>query len=202
MIASYTADCCRCAAVDTRSRIVIPYALMNVSPYLNVLIAVTLLSYCIDLVASTSTVAALASDRVDLRSIQTITFSESLRAITRNGTSKPQLICKGGSASGVGWFSDYNPSLVQCTNVGFDGANVQWSCDGNLAATLAFGNDSIVICDPYIIGVNDGFVVRGSCRFEYTLNFNPFRITYFHVIYGALLHATTIVQPFSRAYAN
>jgi len=130
-------------------------------------------------------------DRVYLRSITALIFSENGRARSQNGPGKPQLRCVGGSASGFFWFSDYYPHVVQCRNIGWDGASIQWSCEGQLNKGIAFGPDTQVICEPYDDDKSDGYVLRGSCRLEYTLNFTTFQISFVHVVYGAYWHSVS-----------
>lgn len=129
------------------------------------------------------------SDRVYLRSITALVFSENGRAASRKGARKQELRCVGGSASGFWWFSDYYPHQVTCRNIGWDGASIQWSCKGNLNDFVEFGPDTEVKCEPYDEDQTDGYVVSGSCRLEYTLNFTKFHITFVHVVYGTYLIA-------------
>lgn len=130
----------------------------------------------------------LGNDRVLLRSITALIFSENGRARSRRGSGERQLQCVGGSASGgLWWFTEYYPHVVQCKNIGWDGASIQWSCEGGLSKGVEFGPDTRVICEPYDEDQDDGYVLRGSCRLEYTLNFASFHITSVHIIYGRLL---------------
>ena len=124
------------------------------------------------------------NDKINIRSITALTFSENGRARMRNGNTRQELVCKGGSASHFWWFADYYPHQVECRNVGFDGVSVQWSCLGSLDKTVEFGAETSVTCEPYEEGVNDGYILSGSCRLLYTLNFKTFRITYIHIVYG------------------
>lgn len=129
-----------------------------------------------------------SSDKVYLRSITALTFSENGRASSRSGPGRSELLCVGGSASGLWLFANYFPHQVQCKNIGWDGASIQWSCEGHLDDSVEFGPDTQVKCLPYDENnAGDGYVLRDSCRLEYTLNFSTFHISFVHVVYGTFL---------------
>lgn len=126
-----------------------------------------------------------STDRVYLRSITALSFSENGRARSSSGPGHQQLRCVGGSASGFWLFSDFYPHQVQCRNVGWDGASIQWGCEAQLDEYVEFGPDTSVKCEPYNQDdPSDGYVLRGSCRLEYTLNFSKFHISFVHIVYG------------------
>ena len=127
-----------------------------------------------------------APDRVFLRSITALVFSVTGRARTRSGIGRPELECVGGSASGFWWKSEYYPHNVQCRNIGWDGSSVQWSCHAPLVDGVKFGADTKVSCEPFEKGKHDGYVLKDSCRLEYTLNFTKFTLSFAHIIYGTL----------------
>ncbi|KAF9186039.1 hypothetical protein BGZ51_002283 [Haplosporangium sp. Z 767] len=83
----------------------------------------------------------------------------------------PQLNCVGGNACG-----DFEPEVVQCTNTGFDGSDVQWKCQADLPHNLRFGQ-----LDVYCEGYNhpdDPYVLKGSCGLEYKLYYTNVRDNY------------------------
>lgn len=125
------------------------------------------------------------SDKVYLRSITALVFSENARARSRHGRPRPQLSCVGGSAAGVFWGSDRYPRVVQCSNIGWDGSSIQWRCEATLEDGLTFG-DTAVLCEGFD-RPGDEYIYRGSCRLEYTLNFIKFEISFVHVIYASFL---------------
>ncbi|KAG0214109.1 hypothetical protein BGX28_002625 [Mortierella sp. GBA30] len=80
----------------------------------------------------------------------------------------PQMSCIGGNACG-----EFEPDVVQCTNTGFDGSDVQWKCQADLPDNLRFGQ-----LDVYCEGYNypeDPYVLKGSCGLEYKLYYTNAR---------------------------
>lgn len=124
-------------------------------------------------------------DKVYLRSITALVFSENARARSRHGRPRAQLSCVGGSAAGVFWGSDRYPRVVQCSNIGWDGSSIQWRCEATLEDGLTFG-DTAVLCEGYD-RPGDEYIYRGSCRLEYTLNFVKFEVSFVHVMYASFL---------------
>eukprot|EP00177_Eucheuma_denticulatum_P005826 GFKZ01010631.1.p1 GENE.GFKZ01010631.1~~GFKZ01010631.1.p1 ORF type:complete len:209 (+),score=10.08 GFKZ01010631.1:90-716(+) len=138
--------------------------------------------------AGTGSSDGVGTDRVYLRSITALIFSENGRTASNFGPGKPELRCVGGSAAGFWWFTDIYPHKVQCKNIGWDGASIQWGCEAALGQYVEFGAETQVVCEPYDENdPNDGYVLRGSCRLEYTLNFKTFHVSFVHVIYGCIL---------------
>lgn len=76
--------------------------------------------------------------------------------------------------------------MVTCRNIGWDGASIQWNCEGHLDDTVEFGPNTAVRCESYPGGL-EGYVVRGSCRLEYTLNFTKAHVSSMHIVYGCVL---------------
>lgn len=136
--------------------------------------------------AGTGSTNDKASDKVYLRSITALIFSETGRTRSSHGPGHQQLRCVGGSAAGFWLFSKYYPHVVTCRNIGWDGASIQWGCEGNLDEIVEFGPNTAVQCEPYPSG-EEGYVLRGSCRLEYTLNFTKSHISFVHVVYGCML---------------
>jgi SOCE-associated regulatory factor of calcium homoeostasis len=140
-------------------------------------------------------------DKVFLRSITALAFSENARARSRRGRGHPQLACVGGSAAGYFWSTDVYPRVVQCANIGWDGASIQWSCNAALRTDLVFG-DTVVVCEGYDFP-GDQYVLRGSCRLEYTLNYATFRVSALHIVYGSVLTVAMLwVYYYSRIWAG
>lgn len=135
------------------------------------------------------------SDKVYLRSITALIFSENARTKSQFGPGNQQLKCVGGSAAGFWWFTEYYPHMVQCKNIGWDGASIQWGCEAELSEYVEFGPDTQVICEPYNeSNRDDGYVLRGSCRLRYTLNFKKFHISFVHVMYGTSISLDILAQ--------
>ncbi|GMS85275.1 hypothetical protein PENTCL1PPCAC_7450 [Pristionchus entomophagus] len=112
------------------------------------------------------------ADRVLLKDVTAITLTEGARTNgesmntvdqSRRSSPVPQLTCTGGSAQG----KVQEPRIVQCKNVGFDGADVQWECKAELDSRVKFGRIS-VSCEGYNYP-EDPFVLKGSCGLEYEL---------------------------------
>jgi SOCE-associated regulatory factor of calcium homoeostasis len=151
--------------------------------------------------AGTKVDSSGVADKIFLRSITALVFSENARVRSRHGGGHAQLACVGGSAAGFFWSTDVYPRIVQCANIGWDGASVQWSCNAALTKDLVFG-DTIVICEGYDFP-GDQYVLRGSCRLEYTLNYASFRVSSLHVIYGSVLTVAMLwAYYYSRLWAR
>jgi len=105
------------------------------------------------------------NDRVSLKDVKVLTLSKEKWTTARRGSPIKQLNCVGGSAHGY----DYQPDVVQCTNVGFDGHDFQWECKADLDTDVRFGRTT-VSCEGYS-NSDDPDVLRDSCGLEYTLDF-------------------------------
>ncbi|EPZ36359.1 DUF1183-domain-containing protein [Rozella allomycis CSF55] len=103
----------------------------------------------------------IAAKKILLRDVQALTFYKGLYTKSSRTKSIPQLKCVGNS------ICKYSPSVVQCKNVGFDGNDVQWSCNANLDDRVKFDSLS-VSCEGYSYS-DDPYVLVGSCGLEYTL---------------------------------
>jgi SOCE-associated regulatory factor of calcium homoeostasis len=125
--------------------------------------------------------------RVYLRSITALTFSENGLTRGRRMFPRTQLECVGGSAAGFFWVgADRYPRIVDCENRGWDGASVQWRCRAELKVGLEFG-DTTVVCEGFA-APDDDYIVRGSCRLEYLLNYSSaYEISSAHVVYASVL---------------
>ncbi|KAI1314711.1 hypothetical protein EDD11_001833 [Mortierella claussenii] len=76
--------------------------------------------------------------KILLRDVQTLTLHRGRMTTGRRAAPVPQVTCAGGNACG-----DYEPDVVQCTNAGFDGSDVQWKCQADLPDNLRFGELSV-----------------------------------------------------------
>ncbi|KAF9924405.1 hypothetical protein FBU30_005630 [Linnemannia zychae] len=106
--------------------------------------------------------------KVLLKDIQTLTLHQGRMTTGRRTSPVPQLKCVGGNACG-----DFEPEVVQCTNSGFDGHDVQWRCQADLPDNLRFGEIE-VYCEGYAYP-DDPFVLKGSCGLEYKLQYTNIR---------------------------
>ncbi|EFO86188.1 hypothetical protein CRE_02155 [Caenorhabditis remanei] len=106
-----------------------------------------------------------SSDKVLLRDVSAITLNKGKMTTGRRVAPTLQLKCVGGSAKGA-----FTPKVVQCSNQGFDGSDVQWRCDADLPHDMEFGSLS-VSCEGYDYS-DDPYILRGSCGLEYELEYN------------------------------
>jgi len=105
------------------------------------------------------------SDRVLLTDIKALTLRRGHKTTGRRTSPVDQLFCIGGSASG----SNHQPDVVQCTNAGHDGFDVQWDCKADLESDVKFGSLSVT-CEGYD-SPSDPYVLKGSCGLEYNLEY-------------------------------
>lgn len=101
--------------------------------------------------------------RVLLRDVTALTLRRGAVTAGRRGSGVAQLACVAGPACG----SRHEPDVVQCTQAGFDGVDVQWKCDAELPAGVKFGRLS-VSCEGYEYP-DDPYITAGSCGLEYEL---------------------------------
>ncbi|CAI2338991.1 unnamed protein product [Caenorhabditis sp. 36 PRJEB53466] len=105
-----------------------------------------------------------AREKVLLKDVSAITLHKGKMTTGRRVSPTMQLKCIGGSAKGK-----YTPKVVQCTNTGFDGTDVQWKCDADLPSDVEFGSLS-VSCEGYEYA-EDPYILKGSCGLEYELEY-------------------------------
>ncbi|XP_069128119.1 store-operated calcium entry-associated regulatory factor-like [Argopecten irradians] len=103
-------------------------------------------------------------DGVLLSDVKTLTLYNGKMTNSRRSAPVPQLKCVGGSA-GCGAFV---PQVVQCTNRGSDGYDVQWECKTDMDNAYRFGRVE-VSCEGYEYP-DDPYILRGSCGLEYTID--------------------------------
>ncbi|KAF9292006.1 hypothetical protein BKA57DRAFT_411105 [Linnemannia elongata] len=123
------------------------------------------------LATTPSTVSAFGNNnhkKVLLKDVQTLTLHQGRMTTGRRTSPVPQIKCVGGNACG-----DFEPEVVQCTNAGFDGSDVQWKCQADLPDNLRFGQLD-VFCEGYTYP-DDPYVLKGSCGLEYKLQYTNVR---------------------------
>lgn len=119
-----------------------------------------LILLCIEL-----TVFSASSDRIKLTDLKIITLYSGKMTNGRRTYPIPQLKCVGGTAG----CSAFIPKVVQCSNQGSDGYDIQWECKTDMDNAYRFGNIE-VICEGYDYP-DDPYVLKGSCGLEYTIDF-------------------------------
>ncbi|CAB3404179.1 unnamed protein product [Caenorhabditis bovis] len=127
--------------------------------YISLIIWISLVLFTVILETSA------ASDRVKLRDVSALTLYKGKWTTGRRSSPTLQLKCIGGSAKGA-----YEPKVVQCSNQGFDGTDVQWRCDADLPHDMEFGAIT-VSCEGYDYP-DDPYILKGSCGLEYELDYN------------------------------
>jgi len=115
------------------------------------------LFFCLLIAAA---VTAYHEQSILIENIQTLTLS-SFQDTHRHRSHMPQLKCIKGPCH------EFQPSIVQCTNKGHDGLNVQWRCEAEMPSQYAFG-ELKVRCEGFS-GPGDRYVLAGSCGLEYEL---------------------------------
>ncbi|XP_061848421.1 store-operated calcium entry-associated regulatory factor isoform X2 [Colius striatus] len=100
--------------------------------------------------------------RVLLRDIQALTLHRGQYTTSRRTAAVPQLQCTGGTAG-----CSRVPEVVQCYNKGWDGYDVQWQCQADLANAYRFGQME-VSCEGYDYP-DDPYILRGSCSLLFRL---------------------------------
>jgi hypothetical protein len=106
---------------------------------------------------------AYRDGRVHPRDIEVITLRAGSYTNGRRSLRIPQLLAVEAPPDVV-----WRPDSVQCTNVGWDGRDVQWRCETHdMPSDLKFGRME-VNCEGYE-SPNDEYVLEGSCGLEYEL---------------------------------
>jgi hypothetical protein len=108
--------------------------------------------------------AAGYNDRIPIRNVQALTLRKGYFTTGRRLAPVPQLKRVGGNAQ-----TSYEPNVVQCKNVGYDGLSVQWDCTAEMKKRYKFGSIRIV-CEGYEHS-KDTDVLVGSCGLEYGLDY-------------------------------
>ncbi|KAF9971143.1 Store-operated calcium entry-associated regulatory factor [Actinomortierella ambigua] len=113
--------------------------------------------------------AQYVTNRVLLKDVKTLTLRQGKQTMYRRTYAVPQLKCVGGNAKNSG----FRPDVVQCTNVGSDGVDIQWECKAELPKDIRFGEVE-VFCEGYDYP-EDPYITKGSCGLEYTLKYTGYR---------------------------
>lgn len=110
--------------------------------------------------------SAAYEQKINIRNIQALTFRKGYMTTGRRLPPVVQLKRVGGNAQ-----TSYEPEIVQCKNVGFDGISVQWDCVADMPKKYRLGSVRVV-CEGYEHS-KDSNVLVGSCGLEYQLESKP-----------------------------
>ncbi|XP_059160993.1 store-operated calcium entry-associated regulatory factor-like [Physella acuta] len=102
------------------------------------------------------------SEKILLSDVKVLTLHQGRMTNSRRSSPVPQLKCVGGSAQ-----YKFTPKVVQCTNRGSDGYDIQWECKSDMDNAYRFGHVE-VSCEGYDYP-NDPFILKGSCGLEFTI---------------------------------
>ncbi|KAI9183937.1 hypothetical protein H9P43_002989 [Blastocladiella emersonii ATCC 22665] len=105
-----------------------------------------------------------SDDRVLLKDVEVLTLRHGGMTAGRRSPPVPQLVCVGGDACAA-----FQPTVMQCRNVGHDGRQVQWSCKADMDDYYRLG-ETTVSCEGYK-NRKDKYILAGSCGVEYTLHY-------------------------------
>lgn len=108
---------------------------------------------------------AVATDRILLKDVQSFVVREGAMTNARRSAAVPQLVCLNGPHCSKG------PRSALCTNMGFDGTDVTWKCEAEMASGLRFDRIQ-VSCEGYGYA-DDPYILADSCGLEYTLQGTP-----------------------------
>ncbi|PAV72365.1 hypothetical protein WR25_17024 isoform A [Diploscapter pachys] len=109
-------------------------------------------------------ISEAANEKVLLKDVTALTLYKGQMTTGRRSSPVPQIRCVGGAARGK-----FEPKIVQCTNQGFDGSDVQWKCTAEMPSDLEFGKIT-VSCEGYNYA-EDPYILKGSCGLEYDLEY-------------------------------
>jgi len=99
---------------------------------------------------------------IHIGNIQSLTLRANELTNYRRVAPVPQLVCTGYCSS-----TDLLPKIVQCTNVGTDGAKINWKCEADLDKRVKFGTLKVQ-CEGFH-KTGDDWVLPGSCSLTYEL---------------------------------
>jgi len=105
-------------------------------------------------------VSATATEKIRLQEIKVLALSKNKMTTGRRSGAVPQLTCRGHC-------SEFTPASVLCTNMGFDGRDVQWKCESDMPDGYRFGTID-VSCEGYAYP-DDPYILIGSCGLTYEL---------------------------------
>lgn len=105
-----------------------------------------------------------SATKVKLSDVKAITLTTGQFTTGRRSAPVLQQQCRGN-------FCNHSPGTIQCTNMGSDGLDIQWACEGDLPKWLTFkGTD--VNCEGYDYPT-DPYILAGSCGISYSLEADP-----------------------------
>ncbi|KIY73941.1 DUF1183-domain-containing protein, partial [Cylindrobasidium torrendii FP15055 ss-10] len=99
--------------------------------------------------------------KILLSDIKQLTFYKDRETIARRTDAVPQLQCVGNVCR------TFEPEVVQCTNAGGEGTDVDWTCEAESPDILRFGKVEVG-CEGWT-QPGDAYVLEGSCALEYGL---------------------------------
>ncbi|KAG4304992.1 hypothetical protein PORY_001667 [Pneumocystis oryctolagi] len=115
------------------------------------------------------------NDKILLSKVRALTFYKEKYTKSLRFSPSPQIVCVGGDAkikneSLILWKGLYEPSVIQCKNMGsdYDSEDIQWSCSSVLPSLYKLGRTDVV-CEGYG-SASSKYVLKGSCFVEYTLH--------------------------------
>ena len=101
-----------------------------------------------------------AHQAVPIRSVASLSLRRGAMTTGRRSSPVQQLTC-------TGWNCGYAPDTVRCTNAGWDGSDVQWTCKAELDSRVKFGVMDVQ-CEGYEYP-SDPDILAGSCGLTYSL---------------------------------
>ena len=105
-----------------------------------------------------------SATKVKLSDVKAITLTAGQFTTGRRSAPVLQQQCRGNFCKGA-------PTIIQCTNSGSDGLDIQWACEGDLPEWLSFKNTDIN-CEGYDYPT-DPYILAGSCGMSYSLQGTP-----------------------------
>jgi len=106
-------------------------------------------------------VLGLDNQKILERDIESLTLYRNRYTTFRRTVALPHIKCIGGPCH------LYEPSVIQCTNKGFDGSKSNWECKAELPNYVRFETTD-VLCEGFEYS-DDPYVLVGSCGVEYTI---------------------------------
>lgn len=103
----------------------------------------------------------MASSKVLLSSIQTLTFFDGEKTSFRRTSPVDQLVCRGPGCK------LFRPDVIQCYNKGGSGTDINWKCEADLPSKLKLGRVEVG-CEGWS-NSQDPYILKGSCALTYTL---------------------------------
>ena len=105
-----------------------------------------------------------SATKVKLSDVKAITLTAGQFTTGRRSAPVLQQQCRG-------QLCNHAPTTIQCINMGSDGLDAQWACEGDLPNWLSFKNTD-VNCEGYDYPT-DPYILAGSCGMTYSLEGTP-----------------------------